>query len=283
VSEPDYLTANRANWNDRAVAHVASPDYRVADFDDPAFLSDVVRFDRQRLGDVSGLRAVHLQCHIGTDTISLARLGARVTGVDLSPGSIEQARALAARTGADADFVVSDVYSAVEALDAADHSGPAAGRFDLVYTGIGALCWLPDIDRWAGVVAALLKSGGRVFLRDGHPMFHAVEGPRSDDLLVVSYPYFESDPLIWDSDQTYVPSDHRIAHTTTYQWNHGIGEMITALLRHGLELTLFEEHDTAAYEAFPGRMEPLGNGEWRLRDRPERLPLTFTLSATKRH
>ena len=280
MSEPDYLTANRSNWDDRAIAHVDSPDYRVADFEDPAFLSDVVRFDTARLGDLTGLRAVHLQCHIGTDTISLARLGARVTGVDLSPGSIEQARALAARVGQDVDFVVSDVYSAVEALDAVVDPGPAAGQFDLVYTGVGALCWLPDIDRWAGVVATLLKPGGRVFLRDGHPMLHAVE--ERDGRLVVEYPYFETDPLIWDGDETYVRTEHRITHTTTYQWNHGIGEMITALLRHGLELTLFEEHQTAAYEAFPGRMEPIGDGEWRLRDHPERLPMTFSLGATKR-
>ncbi len=281
MSEPDYLIANRANWDDRAIAHVGSPDYRVADFNDPAFLSDAIRFDARRLGRIDGLRTAHLQCHIGTDTVSLARLGAHVTGVDLSPGSIEQARALAAAAGTAVDFVVSDVYNAVAALDPVVESGRAGGHFDLVYTSLGVLCWLPDIDRWAAVVSALLRPGGRLFLRDGHPMVHAV-AERADGLLAVEYPYFETDPLIWGGAETYVRTEHRITHTTTFQWSHGIGELITAVLRHGLDLTLFEEHDTAAYEAFQGRMDPLGNGEWRLRDRPERLPLTFTLGATKR-
>jgi len=282
ADEPAYLTANRANWDDRALAHVASPDYRVADFDDPGFLSAVVRHDAERLGDVTGLRTVHLQCHIGTDTVSLARLGARVTGVDLSPGSIEQARKLAARTGEAVDFVVSDVYSAVSALDAVVPGGCAAGHFDLVYTGIGALVWLPDIDRWAEVVAALLRPGGRLFIRDGHPMLHALGEPRPDGLLTVEYPYFEAEPMIWDGPDTYVTTDHKITHSTSYQYSHGLGETVTALLRHGMELTLFEEHDTAAYEAIPGRMEQVGDGLWRLRDRPERLPMTFTLGAVKR-
>ncbi|NYE74670.1 class I SAM-dependent methyltransferase [Microlunatus parietis] len=281
MPEPAYLTANRANWDDRAVAHVASPDYRVADFDDPEFLSDVVRFDAQRLGDVRGLRTVHLQCHIGTDTISLARLGAKITGVDLSPVSIDHARELAARTSAQADFVVADVYSAPAALDAGSDLDQGGG-FDLVYTSIGALCWLPDIDRWAQVVAELLRPGGGLFLRDGHPMLHATNESRPDGLLTLEYPYFETEPLIWDGDGTYVQTDHKITHTTSYQWNHGLGELITALLRHGLELTLFEEHDTAPHEAIPGRMTQLGNGEWRLTDHPERLPLTFTIAATKR-
>lgn len=188
---------------------------------------------------------------------------------------------MAARTSSSADFVVGDVYSAVSVLDAVSDLDQG-GRFDLVYTGVGVLCWLPDIDRWAGVVAELLRPGGRLFIRDGHPMLHATNESRPDGLLTLEYPYFEAEPLIWDGDGTYVRTDHKIAHTTTYQWSHGLGELITALLRHGLELILFEEHDTAPHEAIPGRMTPLGNGEWRLADRPKRLPLTFTVVAVKR-
>jgi len=152
----DSIEVNRRNWDERAGLHAASPDYGLQRFrDDPGHISDVVRFDIPRLGDISGLRGVHLQCHIGTDTVSLARLGAHMTGVDFSEASLDVARGLAADAGADVDFVHAQVYDAPEVL----------GRFDFVFTGIGALCWLPDIDRWAGVVADLLVPGGRLFMR----------------------------------------------------------------------------------------------------------------------
>src|ERR1022692_4214944 len=132
----DYRSVNRVSWDERVPAHAASPDYHVEAFAaDPAFLSQVVRFDLPRLGDVSGLRGVHLQCHIGTDTISLARLGASMTGLDFSAPAVAQAQALATRTGDDATFVESDVYAAADAL--------GRGAFDLVFTGIGALCCCP--------------------------------------------------------------------------------------------------------------------------------------------
>ena len=129
---------NRANWDERAAAHILSPDYRVADLlADPKLISDVVRFDLPRLGDVDGLRGLHLQCHIGTDTVSLTRLGATMSGLDLSPKSVEQAQSLAAQAGVAIEYVVCDVYGAGTVF--------APASFDLVYTGVGALCWLPDI------------------------------------------------------------------------------------------------------------------------------------------
>ena len=180
----DYRTLNKASWDDRAPAHAASPDYSVERFAaDPAFISDVVLFDQPLLGDVAGLRGVHLQCHIGTDTISLARLGASMTGLDFSPAALTQARDLAGRTGDDARFVEADVYDAVGVL--------GADAFDLVFTGIGALCWLPSVRRWAGVVAGLLRPGGRLFIREAHPMLDTLSDPREDGLIVVDFTYFE--------------------------------------------------------------------------------------------
>ena len=271
----DYREINLANWNDRVAAHVASPDYAVEQFAaDPEFLSRVVRFDLERLGDISGLRAVHLQCHIGTDTISLARLGAQVTGVDFSAPALEQARSLAERTGADATFVQADIYSAARVAGEA--------MFDLVYTGIGALCWLPDIARWARVVADLLRPGGRLFLREGHPMLWALDDARTDGLLAVEFPYFETpEPMEFDEPGTYVSTDAEFAHNRTQEWNHGLGEIVTALLRAGLQTTALDEHDTVPWEALPGLMERAPNGEWRLADRPARLPHTYTLQAVK--
>src|SRR6478752_3769380 len=172
----DYRDVNRANWDDRVAAHAASPDYAVARFtDDPSFLSEVVSFDVPRLGDIAGLAAVHLQCHIGTDTVSLARLGARMTGLDFSAPALEQGRRLAAAVGVEVEFAESDLYGAPEAL--------GRQRFDLVYTGIGAICWLPDIRRWARVVADLLRPGGRFFMREGHPILWAIDDVRTDALV----------------------------------------------------------------------------------------------------
>ncbi len=287
----DYLAVNRANWDSRATIHA-----RGYDIDrllaDPAALSDVVRFDAERLGDLGGLAVVHLQCHIGTDTLSLARLGARVTGLDLSGGSLAVARELAGRAGTAIDYVESDVYGAVDAL--------GAGRFDLVYTGIGAICWLPSIRRWAQVVADLLRPGGRLFIRDGHPVLNAVlamtvadehpdraqqpwlSGPGAVTP-ALELPYFEQvEPVEWLDDTTY-GGPGVVASPRTLEWNHGLGEIVTAVLEAGLELTGLVEHDSVPWEPFPGLMafDP-ASGEYRLADRPQRLPASFTLTARKR-
>jgi SAM-dependent methyltransferase len=271
----DYQTVNRNNWDERAPAHAASAGYNLGAFAaDPAHLSHVVRFDRPLLGDIGGLRGVHLQCHIGTDTVSLARLGARMTGVDFSPRALEQARALAASAGNDVDFVESDVYGAVDVLE--------RGGFDLVYTGIGALCWLPDIRLWARTVAALLKPGGRLFIREGHPVLWSLDYDRTDGLLVLQAPYFETvQPQIYDEGGTYVDTDVEFTHTVTHEWNHGIGEIVTAVLEAGMTLTGLVEHRSVPWQALPGRMTRIPGDEWQLTDRPDRLPHTYTLQAVR--
>jgi SAM-dependent methyltransferase len=271
----EYLALNRANWDERAPAHAASPDYAFARFaSDPAYLSHVVRFDVPRLGDIAGLRGVHLQCHIGTDTVSLQRLGARMTGLDFSGESLKQARELARLAGADIEFVQSDVYDAPSVL--------GEGQFDLVFTGIGALCWLPSVARWAQVVAGLLRPGGRLFIREGHPVLWALDEPREDRLLALEYPYFERDEsLVWDEGGTYVATETVFTHTVTHEWNHGIGEVVTALLAAGLDLTMLVEHDSVPWQALPGQMILGDDDEWRLTDRPYRMPLTYTLQARK--
>jgi SAM-dependent methyltransferase len=271
----DSLDVNRAQWDERAPAHAASGGYNIEGFfTDPGHLSHVVAFDRPRLGDIGGLRTVHLQCHIGTDTLSLHRLGARVTGLDFSPASLREARALAERAGADIDYVESEVYGALDVLE--------PGSFDLVYSGVGALCWLPDIRRWAGIVSGLLRPGGRLFIREGHPMMWAIDETRKDGLLVVEFPYFERpEPLVWDEAGTYVETDVTFTHTVSHTWSHGLGEIVTALLAEGLELTMLQEHDSCPWDPIPGSTVEDEHGEHRLAARPERMPLTYTLQARK--
>lgn len=269
----DYVAINKANWDERAPAHAGSAEYGCERFiNDPGHLSGVVRFDRLRLGDLTGVRGVHLQCHIGTDTVSLARLGARMSGVDFSPVALREARRLAAATGSAIDFREADVYDAVDVF------GPEA--FDLVYTGVGALCWLPDVARWARVVAGLLRPGGRLFIRDGHPMLFAFD--ETADPPTLGYPYFEiAEPVVLSSSGTYVDTEAVITNGLTHEWNHGLGETVTGLLAAGMRLTGLVEHDSVPWEAIPGHMVVDAAGEWRLADHPERLAASFTLQAIK--
>jgi SAM-dependent methyltransferase len=271
----EYAFINRANWESRVSAHVSSRDYGVPRFiDDPTHLSDVVTFDRARLGDIAGKDVVHLQCHIGTDTLSLARLGARVTGLDFSPAALAAARQLAADCQQPVRYVESELYNAPAAL--------GVNRFDVVYTGIGALCWLPDIKRWASVVASLLRPGGRLFIREGHPMLWSLSEARPDGLLVVDHSYFEGAGMVIETDETYVEHDQQLPVLETIEFNHGLGEILTALMRGGMSITSFEEHDSVPWPALGlGQMEDVGGGEWRLRDRPERVAMSYTLQAVK--
>ncbi|HEX4564512.1 MAG TPA: methyltransferase [Solirubrobacteraceae bacterium] len=272
---PDSRDVNLANWEERVPAHAASADYALERFrSDPAFLSGVVRFDLPLLGDIGGLRGLHLQCHIGTDTLSLARLGARMTGLDFSPAALEQARRLAADVGADIEYVQADAYDAVEVL--------GRGRFDLLYTGIGAICWLPRIERWAQVVTDLLAPGGRLFIREGHPMLWSLQDVRNEGKLLVEYPYFETEePLVFTEGGTYVETETVFDTNETHNWNHGLGEILTALISRGMRVTGFAEHDSVPWDALPGMMERLDSGEFRLKDRPSRLACSYTLQAFK--
>jgi SAM-dependent methyltransferase len=198
-----------------------------------------------------------------------------MTGLDLSPASLEQARLLSERAGPHVEFVEAELYQAAEVL--------GTEVFEFVFTGIGALCWLPSVARWAKVVAALLAPGGRLFLREGHPMLWTLEDQRADCLLVAEYPYFErEEPMVFDDPGTYVETDSTFEHNLTHEWNHGLGEIVTALLEAGMDLTMLVEHDSVPWQALPGQMEQVALGEWRLIDRPWRLPHSYTLQAIRR-
>lgn len=269
-----YRQENLANWSERASLHAKSPDYGTrALIDDPAAISDVVRFDLPRLGDIAGLRVLHLQCHIGTDTVSLARLGASVTGLDFSASAVEEGRRLARQCGVDVRFVEGDAYDAVRIL--------GAESFDLVYTGIGAICWLPRMDAWAAVVHDLLVPGGRFFMREGHPMLWAID-ETVQDRLDVRYPYFETHaPLSIDEAESYVLIERPLTATMSHSWNHGLGEIVGSLLNSGMTLNSLVEHDSVPWNALPGQMVKDDMDEWRLIEGRERLPMSYTLTATR--
>jgi len=271
----DWRSMNLANWESRMPLHTAPDGYELAAFDDPEYLSPVVRYDLPRLGRLDGLDVVHLQCHIGTDTVSLTRLGARsVTGLDFSPSALEAGRELALRAKADVRFVESDLYDAVTALD--------RQTFDVVYTGIGAICWLPDIRRWAGVVAELLRPGGRLFIREGHPVLWAICDPRPDGLLVLEYPYFETEGTVFVENDSYSGTG-TVTAPESVSFNHGLGEIFTALTEAGLRVTALEEHREVPWNPLGDGMIPSPNfeEEFILAEGRDRMPLTYTLQAVK--
>lgn len=196
-----------------------------------------------------------------------------MTGLDFSSAALEQARDLAERAGAEISYVEAEVYQAAQVLP--------AGEFDLVFTGTGALCWLPDIRRWAETVATMLRPGGRLFVRETHPVLWSLDETRETELVIGSSYMERAEPQVLNQDKTYVATDHVLQHTRSAKWNHGMGEIVTALLEAGLQLTMLVEHDSVPWPALPNQMEALPGGEYRLKDRPWRLPHTYTLQAIK--
>ena len=265
--------ANQENWEDRVSLHEAA--YGLDAYDDPAHLSDVVRHDLAVLTpfvpsrSLSGLDLCHLQCHIGTDTVSLARAGARVTGVDFSPSALAVASALAHRAGVAARWVETDVLDARSAVD---------GDFDVVYTSIGTITWLQDLDRWAAQISGLLRSGGTFFIRDGHPALYALD--ENDPDLTTRYPYFgDGRAQQWDEESTYV-GDGKVAHPRTYEWPHPLSEILGALLGAGLRLLYFDEGRMLPWQFSPRMVEVQGGYAWPEAER-NLLPCTYTIIARK--
>ena len=272
----DAVETNRANWDERVPIHLAA--YDVGGFiNDATRITSVVRDDLTLMrpflpgGSCAGLRLVHLQCHIGLDTLSWARLGAIVTGIDFSPASVAAAHDIAERSHLPATFMVSDVDSAATTC---------RDRFDVVYTGIGALCWLPDLRRWAQVISELLHPGGLFFVRDSHPVLNAIDYEGEDSELVLSKAYFSpGHPRRYDDGTTYADGEARLDHATTYEWQHPLSEIVQSLLDAGLQITGLAEHRTIPWQALPQLLRtPEG---FVLPTDPLRLPLTFSVAATK--
>ncbi len=265
--------SNRENWDDRVPLHEEA--YAVGALDDPNYLTSIVQDDLAALttylpdGNVIGLDVCHLQCHIGTDTLSFARAGAQVTGVDFSGAALASARRLASRLSLQATWVETDVLKARAAIE---------GDFDLVYTSIGTITWLPDLDRWAQQVAELLRPGGTFFIRDRHPALYSLD--ESADDLRIGYSYFgNGDAQQWDEASTYV-GDGTVAHTRTYEWPHPISEVINALIGAGLRIVRMDEGRVLPWRFSPRMVEVKDGFAWP-EDERDRVPCTYTIIALR--
>ncbi|CAO0838043.1 UDP-N-acetylglucosamine 1-carboxyvinyltransferase [Streptomyces microflavus] len=225
------------------------------------------------LGDLTGRDVLHLQCHLGTETLALARRGARAVGLDFSAASVAAAREIAAKAGVEVEYVRANVYDAVEALE--------GRRFDVVYTGKGALCYLPDLERWAAVVAELLRPGGLLYIVEFHPLLNSL-GPKpapGEGGLVLRHDYLGGDgPVHRDATHTYTDGPAVEGATESVEWMHGIGEVVGALTGAGLGVRQLRESDELPWPRW-SRMVRTPSGWWRL---PEpRIPLLYGLLATR--
>jgi SAM-dependent methyltransferase len=272
----DWLALNLANWNERVPIHLDTPrlHYRL-----DALKAGTERLDpiaTEVLGPVDGLRVLHLQCHFGADTLTLAQHGAAVTGLDFSPPAIAAASALAGELGLAerARFVEANVYDAPAAV-----GGP--GAFDRVFVSWGALCWLPDIRAWAHVVASFLKPNGYLALADAHPFAYVFDDANAaaDGKPGWYMPYLERQPMVEDRPEDYANPSAVLKNSRTVQFLHPIGDVISALIDAGLRIDRFQEHDSIAWRMF-AQLERRDSGEYVWPDRPW-LPLSFSVRASK--
>jgi 2-polyprenyl-3-methyl-5-hydroxy-6-metoxy-1,4-benzoquinol methylase len=268
ADDAERIAANRAMWDERVPIHVASDFYRVDDFRSGLQRLAVRPFEVDELGDVDGRSLLHLQCHFGLDTLSWARLGALVTGLDFSGPAVEAARRLAGEIGVDADFVQADLYDAVSAV--------GGRRFDVVYTGKGALIWLPDVDGWARVCAALLAPGGIFYLSEFHPLSDMFAWETLD----LERSYFEAAPLFEDSSGTYADLDAPTTHNASYEWQHPLGTVLTALVDAGLTIEFLHEYPFTLFPRWPF-LEHRHDGSFVLPPDMPQLPLMYSVRAVK--
>jgi SAM-dependent methyltransferase len=264
-----FLRANQQHWDELVPIHAKSRFYDLAGF--KAGATSLMRVEREEMVDVAGKSLLHLQCHFGMDTLSWARLGAHVTGADFSEPAIALARALGAELGIEARFVCANLYDLPDVLD---------DRFDVVYTSYGVLCWLPDLTRWARIVAHYLRPGGLFYIVEQHPLIDIFDDEKDTVDLRVAYPYFhKAEPLEWVSDGSYADAEARIEHQATFEWIHPMGDIVNALISAGLRIDFLHEFPFLEYERFPF-MERGADGYWRIQGREQSVPLLFSLKAT---
>jgi len=258
------IDGNRALWDELVPIHEASAFYDVEGF--KAGNSSLHSVEIAELGDVSGKTLLHLQCHFGLDTLSLARLGARVTGVDFSPNAIELARSLATEAGIDAAFHCSDVYS----LDRVIQSD-----FDVVFTSYGAIQWLPDIGRWADTVARFTRPGGVFYMLEFHPVIEAFsDGPAPE--LDGSY-FYKADPVEWRSRGSYA-EPNAVVSNRSYQWHHSLGDIVSALTSAGMVIEFLHEHPDVHEQMRSWMVQDVSG---RFRAPGDALPVLFSIRARK--
>lgn len=259
----EYVQINRELWNAKTPVHVDSEFYDMASFRKSG--NSLKHIELEELPDINGKKILHLQCHFGQDSISLANLGGCVTAIDLSPVAIEKAKELSKELGTEVTFIESNVY---------DVSGTVQGQFDLVFASYGTICWLDNLDDWAKVIADKLKPGGQFYFIEFHPFIDALD----DNYLAFGYPYFNESAIKSQTSGTYADQQADIG-VKGYFWNHPISEVINALTSNGLQLNFFNEYPYTTWPCFP-KLKKIDDEKWAF-EHLNSVPMLYSLLATK--
>ncbi|MDO5655891.1 MAG: class I SAM-dependent methyltransferase [Flavobacteriaceae bacterium] len=264
-SQDNYIEINRLSWNNRVDAHLKSDFYNLDNFIKGK--TSLNSIELALLGDVKGKNILHLQCHFGQDTISLNRLGANVTGVDLADKAIESAKNLANKTNSNAKFLCCDIYDLTNHLDE---------KFDVVFTSYGTIGWLPDMNKWAKIISNYLKPNGKFVFVEFHPVVWMFD----DNFEKINYRYFNSGAIVETEKGTYANKNAEITQTSV-MWNHSISEVMNSLIKNGLEINLFDEFDYSPYNCFNKTIEYQPN-KYRIQHLDNKIPMLYSICATKK-
>lgn len=262
--EDKYFKSNLKLWNKRTAIHKSSEFYDVEGFKKGKNV--LTNIELAELGDVSGKSMLHLQCHFGLDSMSWARLGAEVTGIDFSDAAIDTARKINDELGLNARFICSNVYDLKQQPDQ---------KFDIVFTSFGVVGWLPDLNRWADIISHFLKPGGTFYMAEFHPVVWMFD----DEFTKLTYSYFNSGVLEIEQEGTYTDRNADIKFNE-YSWNHSISEVINALINHGLNINLMNEHDYSPYDCFRNTVKN-DDGNFFIEGYEKVLPMVYSIKATK--
>lgn len=264
-SKDNYIDINRQSWNNRTATHLKSEFYDLENF--VKGKTSLNSIELELLGDISGKTILHLQCHFGQDTISLSRLGAETTGVDLSDKAIESANELALETAANATFICCNIYDLPQHLDK---------QFDIVFTSYGTIGWLPDLDQWAKIVSKFLKPNGKFVFVEFHPVVWMFD----DNFDKIAYNYFNSAAIIESESGTYADRSADISQEYV-MWNHGLNEVFAGLLKNALEIESFNEYDYSPYNCFSHTIE-YEPKKFRIKHLGNKIPMVYSIVATKK-
>lgn len=260
----DYFKTNKDTWNTKVKVHAGSAMYDLEGFKKGK--SSLMTYETSALGDVKGKSLLHLQCHFGQDTLSWTRLGAKCTGVDLSDQGIKLAESLNAEMGLDAEFVCCNVLDTSEFIKT---------EFDIVFTSYGVIGWLPDLKPWGQMIAERLKSGGLFYMVEFHPIVWMFDYLK--DRPVLRYGYMQDEAIYEEYEGTYADTGSKMM-SKEYGWNHGLSEVINALIEAGLRIDFLNEYDESPYDVLPN-LKPTVSGNFETQDKL--YPLIFEIQASK--
>lgn len=263
MNEKDFFEINRILWNQRAEIHVDTEFYDMKGF--RAGNTSLKKIELDLLGDITDKDILHLQCHFGQDTLSLARMGANVTGLDLSEKAIETAQSISNELNITAEFICSNTLDADKNIDK---------KFDIIFTSYGAICWLPELNKWAKNISNLLKPNGKILVVEFHPAYTMF----ADDFSGVEYGYFNKGELVDEFEGTYADKNSTVQQKSVW-WNHSIADVQTALLNYGFRITHFSEYDYSPYNIFEPAVKT-ENG-WQVKGMEGKIPFVYAIEAIK--